>query len=128
MDSNTYSNPPPTGLPAGSPGEQPDGLAALTAALDELDSQDLDSLSDAVRAGRVPALRRLADRLEGQWLRELAGVDAHGAAGADQDQPARSTASWLRNRLRMGPGRPTVRSGPPARCSAAPFPRPPRHW
>ena len=104
MDSNTHSNPPPTGRPAGSPGEQPDGLAALTAALDELDSQDLDSLPDAVRAGRVPALRRLADRLEGQWLRELAGVDAHGAAGADQDQPARSTASWLRNRLRMGAG------------------------
>jgi hypothetical protein len=104
MDSNTYSNPPPTGRPAGSPGEQPNGLAALTAALDELEGQDLDSFPDAVRAERLPALRRLADRLEGQWLKELAGVDAHGAAGADQDQPARSTASWLRNRLRMGAG------------------------
>ncbi|HEY6710362.1 MAG TPA: DUF222 domain-containing protein [Actinomycetota bacterium] len=104
MDPNTDSNPPPTGRPAGSPGEQPDGLAALTAALDVLDGQDLDSLPDAVRAERVPALRRLADRLEGQWLKELAGVDAHGAAGADQDQPARSTASWLHNRLRMGAG------------------------
>ena len=31
-------------------------------------------------------------------------MDAHGAAGADQDQSARSTASWLRNRLRMGAG------------------------
>ena len=31
-------------------------------------------------------------------------VDAHGAAGADQDQPARSTASWLRTRLRMSAG------------------------
>jgi hypothetical protein len=81
-----------------------DGLAVLTAALDELDGQDLNSLSDAIRAARVPALRRLADRLEGQWLKELAGVDAHGAAGADQDQPARSTASWLRSRLRMGAG------------------------
>src|SRR5215213_1845065 len=128
MDSNTYSAQPPTGRPAGSPDEQPAGLAALTAALDELDGQDLDRLSDVVRAERVPALRQLTDRLEGQWLKELAGVDAHRAAGADQDQPARSTASWLRNRLRMGAGRPIVRSGPPGRCSAGPFPRPPRPW
>ena len=42
------------------------------------------------------------DRLEGQWLKELAGVDARGAAGADQAQQAGSTAGWLRNRLRMG--------------------------
>ena len=48
--------------------------------------------------------RRLVDGLEGQWLRRLAAVDARGAAGADQDQPALSTASWLRNRLRMGAG------------------------
>src|SRR5215213_1845062 len=104
MDSNTYSAQPPTGRPAGSPDEQPAGLAALTAALDELEGQDLDSFPDAVRAERVPALRQLTDRLEGQWLKELAGVDAHRAAGADQDQPARSTASWLRNRPRMGGG------------------------
>jgi Domain of unknown function (DUF222) len=31
-------------------------------------------------------------------------VDARGAAGADQGQPAPSTASWLRARLRMGAG------------------------
>ncbi len=49
-------------------------------------------------------LRRLVDRLEGLWLMELAGVDARGAAGADQDQPAPSTAGWLRNRLHMGAG------------------------
>jgi hypothetical protein len=42
------------------------------------------------------------DRLEGQWLAELAGVDARGSAGADQGTPAPSTASWLRGRLRMG--------------------------
>jgi hypothetical protein len=53
MDSNTYSNPPPTGRPAGSPGDQPNGLAALTAALDQLEGQDLDTLPDAVRAERV---------------------------------------------------------------------------
>jgi Domain of unknown function (DUF222) len=29
-------------------------------------------------------------------------VDGHGAAGAEQGTPAASTASWLRNRLRLG--------------------------
>jgi hypothetical protein len=52
----------------------------------------------------VLVLRRLLDRLEGQWLSELAAVDAHGAAGADQGSPAPSTAGWLRARLRMGAG------------------------
>ena len=49
-------------------------------------------------------LRRLLDRLEGQWLRELAGVDGRGAAGAEADTQALSTTSWLRNQLRMGAG------------------------
>jgi hypothetical protein len=83
---------------------QPGRLAALAAAVDGLATQDLDGLPDAVRAEQVLRLRRLLDRLEGHWLNELAGVDARGAAGADQDQPAPSTAGWLRNRLRMGPG------------------------
>jgi hypothetical protein len=46
----------------------------------------------------------LLDRLDGQWLKELAGVDARGAAGADQDQQVGSTAAWLRGRLRLGAG------------------------
>jgi Domain of unknown function (DUF222) len=86
------------------PTDGPGGLAALAAVVDDLAAQDLDSLSDPARATRVLALRRLLDRLEGQWLKELAAVDGHGAAGADQDQPAPSTTSWLRNRLRMGTG------------------------
>jgi hypothetical protein len=45
------------------------------------------------------------DRLEGHWLHELAGVDARGAAGADQEQQVGSTAAWLRTRLRMAAGR-----------------------
>ena len=57
-----------------------------------------------VRAERVLELRRLVDRLEGHWLKELAGVDARGAAGADQDQQVGSTAAWLRNRLHLGAG------------------------
>jgi hypothetical protein len=76
----------------------PDDLAGLAAAVDELAAQDRDGLSDAVRAARVLELRRLLDRQEGHWLQELAAVDARGAAGADPDQPACSTASWLRTR------------------------------
>ena len=41
------------------------------------------------------------DRLEGQWLKELAGVDARGAAGAEAGQQVGSTAAWLRHRLRL---------------------------
>ncbi len=96
MNSNTHST---RELP-----ERADGLAALAAALDELAAHDLDGLPDTVRAERVLGLRRLVDRLEGHWLKELAGVDARGAAGAEQDQEAGSTAAWLRCRLRLGAG------------------------
>jgi Domain of unknown function (DUF222)/HNH endonuclease len=96
MDSNISSTQHPTG--------RPDSLAALAAARDDLAAQDLDGLPDAVRAGRVLELRRLLDQLEGLWLNELAGVDALGAAGAEQGQQVGSTAGWLRNRLRMGAG------------------------
>jgi hypothetical protein len=50
----------------------------------------------------VLVLRRLLERREGQWLRELAGVDGRGAAGADHGTPAEATAGWLRHRTRMG--------------------------
>ena len=96
MDSNTHSTQPP--------GQAPDDLAELTLVADRLATQDLDRLPDVVLAERVLVLRRLLDRLEGQWLKELAAVDARGAAGADQDQQAGSTAAWLRARLRMGAG------------------------
>ena len=96
MDSNRYSTDPAVG--------PPDELALLAAAADRLAAMDLDRLSDVVRAERVLILRRLLDRLDGQWLKELAGVDARGAAGADQDQQVGSTAAWLRGRLRLGAG------------------------
>jgi len=92
MDSNTHSI------------GQPEGLAALAAAVEELATQDLTGLTDHVRAERVLGLRRLLDRLEGHWLWELAAVDARGAAGADHDLPAGSTAGWLRARLPMDAG------------------------
>jgi hypothetical protein len=96
MDSNTHS----TGRPAG----RTDGLAELATAVEGLAAQDLDGLTDAVRAERVLGLRRLLDRLEGHWLAELAAVDARGAAGADHGVQAPSTAGWLRNRLHLSHG------------------------
>src|SRR5918993_3073946 len=96
MDSNTYSTQPPS--------REPDWLAALAAIADGLATQDLNRLPDAVLAERVLVLRGLVDRLEGQWLKELATVDGRGAAGAEQGQQAGSTAAWLRNRLRLGTG------------------------
>src|SRR5919204_5546763 len=82
--------------------QQPGGLDRLAAVVDELATEDLDCLTDAEAAQRVLVLRGLIERLEGVWLRELAGVDGRGAAGADQGIPAESTAGWLRNRTRMG--------------------------
>jgi len=90
MDSNMYST------------ESPVGLAALESAVEALAAQDLTLLTDAQAAARVLALRGLLDRLEGQWLRELAGVDGRGAAGAEHGVRAASTAGWLRGRLRAG--------------------------
>jgi Domain of unknown function (DUF222) len=52
----------------------------------------------------VLGLRRLVDRLEGHWLKELAAVDAGGAAGAEDGVQVGSTAGWLRARRRMGAG------------------------
>jgi hypothetical protein len=90
MDPNTHST------------QQPGSLDRLAAVVDQLAVEDLDALPDAQAARRVLVLRGLLERLEGQWLRELAGVDGRGAAGADQGTPAESTAGWLRNRTRMG--------------------------
>src|SRR5688572_20036876 len=96
MDSNTHSTPPSR--------ELEDDLDLLEAAAGRLAARDLDRLPDPVRAERVLALRGLVDRLEGLWLRELAGVDARGAAGAERGQQIGSTAAWLRGRLRMSRG------------------------
>jgi Domain of unknown function (DUF222) len=77
---------------------RPGGLEPLVSAIDGLAAEDLHALA----AARVLALRGLLERLEGQWLRELAAVDARGAAGAEQGTQAPSTAGWLRGRLRAG--------------------------
>jgi hypothetical protein len=83
MQSNMYSIKETTGL---------DRLAAV---VDELAAEDLAALPDSEAAQRVLVLRKLMDRLEGQWLRELAGVDGRGAAGADQGAQAESTARMM---------------------------------
>ena len=90
----------------------------LAAAADRLAARDLDQLSDVARAERVLALRRLLDRLDGQWLKELAGVDARGAAGAEHGQQVGSTAAWLRNRLQLGAGTATNAVRTARACSA----------
>jgi Domain of unknown function (DUF222) len=89
MDSNTHST------------SRPDRLPALAADLQALAAKPLDTLTDPGRAERLKTLRGLLDRLQGQWLGELAAVDARGAAGAEDGVPAPSTAAWLRRRLRM---------------------------
>ena len=98
MNSNTCS---PEGRER-PPGTPPDTLAALEALVDDLAAHDRDGLPDAALAEQVLRLRRLVDRLEGQWLGDLAAVDGRGAAGAEQGIQAASTASWLRNRLHLG--------------------------
>ena len=100
MDSNTHSN----GDLDGRPGQPPDGPTALAAAVKQLAAEDRGGLSAAARAERVRSVRRLLDCLEGQWLAELAELDAWGAAGAEEGVQVGSTASWLRRRLRMSAG------------------------
>jgi len=85
MDPNTHSVRPVA------------SLTALAAAVDDLAAQDLDGLSDAVRAERVLVLRRLVDRLEGHRLHELADLDARGAAAAEQRHQRRGL--WLASTL-----------------------------
>jgi hypothetical protein len=120
MNSNTHSV-------EGPPGRR-DGLDGLAADLEALAAQDLDGLPDSVRAARVLRLRGLVDRLEGQWLKELAGVDARGAAGAEDAVEAGSTAGWLRRRLRLGAGLRPARSGRLGRCFGVRWPRPLTLW
>ncbi|HEX8132293.1 MAG TPA: hypothetical protein VF880_02525 [Actinomycetes bacterium] len=116
MNSNTHST------------EWPGGLGLLATAVDQLAAEDLDTLPDAQVAQRVLVLRGLIQELEGVFLRELAGVDGRGAAVAEVGVPVESTAAWLGTRTRMGHPTPTGASGSPARCTAAPWPGPPRRW
>ena len=102
MEPNTHSCGPGDEHPRA---EAPDGLGigleGLVAAVDALEAEDLDGMSDAERVNLARELRWLTDLLKIQWYRELALVDARGAAGAEQGIRAPSTASWLQARLGM---------------------------
>ena len=135
MGPNTHSD-----WPAGQPAdrlpdrlaEQPaeglsDGLVALAEVVDGLAAQDLDGLTDAGRAERVLELRRLLDRLDGHRLKELAGVDARGAAGTEDGVQAAATARLgapppahgPRGGHGRGPHRPGLVPPPPRHPTAA---------
>src|SRR5919108_3847969 len=116
MDPNTHSM------------QQPGGIDLLAAAVDQLAAEDLDAHPDGEAARRVLVLRGLIERLEGVWLRELAGVDGRGAAGADQEMPAESTAAWLRNRTRMGHPDAHQRVRVARALHRGPSQAPPRRW
>jgi hypothetical protein len=105
----------------------PGGLDRLAAVVEELAAEDLAGMTDAEAAQRVLVLRGLIERLEGHWLRELAGVDGRGAAGADQGVPAESTAGCATAPAWAGPT-PTSGSGSPERCTAGRWQAPPRRW
>jgi hypothetical protein len=106
MESNTSTTDGPEadlgGLPVG-PGGLPVRLQGLAAAIAGLAVDDPAEAGDAQVASEVLALRRLADQLDGVWLRRLAMVDARGAAGAEAGVRAGSTAGWLRAALRLSP-------------------------
>src|SRR5215213_7585597 len=72
MDSNTDSS------------RRSERFAALAAAINDLDREDLDRLTDTTVADDILALRPLVERLEGQWHKRLAVADARGAAGATE--------------------------------------------
>src|SRR5215211_2691366 len=108
MDSNVYSD------------TRPAGLGPLASAVDDLAGQDLAALPDAEAAERVLVLRGLLERLEGQWLRELAAVDARDTAWAPRTASRRcppragsaAAPGWA-------PPTPPSASGSPGRCTVA---------
>jgi hypothetical protein len=110
MESNTHSS------PGGRSDGRPDPLAVLTADMDELDAQDLAGLSDAALTQQLLQLRRLVDRLEGQWLKGLAEVDARGAAGLSKGSRwARSSAGCATDST-SAPGPRPASCAPPEPC------------
>ena len=117
MDPNTHSVRPVA------------SLTALAAAVDRLAAQDLDGLSDVVRAERVLVLRRLVDRLEGHRLHELADLDARGAAAARPNSATSGGAygwpppwtAWSRSRARWNP-KPARACWPPGTLTRPPAP------
>jgi hypothetical protein len=70
--------------------------------LTDLAADDVASLPPRDRAQRLVRLRGWIDQLEVEFSRTLASSDAHG--DGERLDGARSTAGWLRDRLRLAPG------------------------
>jgi len=95
-------------------------VTAVASALDALTAAELPAGfgGSAELAESVVALRRLADRLDGEILRRLAAVDRSGAAVVASG--ALSTAAWLRAETRMDAG-PAAEAVRVARSLAGPL-------
>ena len=74
-------------------------MSGLGSAIDELASEDLTGVPDAVLSADLVEIERQQARLSAQWLRRLAAFHRRGAAQSD----GLSTASWLRTRCRLAP-------------------------
>jgi hypothetical protein len=121
MDPNTQSTERPP--------RRPNRLAALATHIDQLLADDPDQLPDAQVAEEVLELRRLLDRLDGQWLQRLATVD--GGRRRRRSRPG----DRLHGRLAAGPApdggqrgqrcphHPGHLPGPPADRPGRPRPR-----
>ena len=95
-------------------------LAKLTAAVDKLLAEDVDGLPYAAKIEWLLKVRWLRDRLELQWLRDLAAVDARGAAGAEQGKRAARPLPGSKTGSTWTPKPPPARSASPEPCSPAP--------
>ena len=108
--------------------ELPAGLAGLPAAVAELETEDLDQLTDTALDAELLELQRWADRLHGQWLRRLAAVDARGPPELTKaSKPPRPRGGWGGG-CGWGRGRPARPSTRPGPCSGVRCPRPPMRW
>jgi len=73
-------------------------MSGLHSALDELDAEDLSSVSDEGLQADVVELTRAADRIAAQRLRRLAEIDRRRSY---RHEGHLSTAAWMIDRLRM---------------------------
>lgn len=76
-------------------------VAAGQGAVDRLSATDLGRVPHETLAETVVALRRLADRIDAEWMRWVREFDRRGAAA---EEGALSTAAWLRERCHLQHG------------------------
>jgi hypothetical protein len=119
MEPNTHSSQGSGPGPGPGGGAGSDRLASLTADVDELATEDLNTLTDVALVEEALELRRLVDCLEGQWLQRLAAIDARGRPGPTK------ASRWARPRPGCAtgsiwaPGPRPASSAPPGPCSGS---------